>query len=216
MESTSPPTSSSCTHLRTCSNSGEPMAAYSPPTQGMMSCPTFSRSVSEARVLSTQRWSAAESGVVAPGLAGPSRRRAEASTPGTMVGCTSDDAGAQAKTNAATPILKLESMISYRRNVRGTCQRLVRLTKNPGIGRGFFLKCRLGRSGKWKVGSGKRSAKLLYLLALLVKMGRGAAVVAVTVMSLVAVPVYPLPPLNDTPVLVMTFVADPVYRVFRS
>src|SRR2546429_5087324 len=122
MESTSPPTSSSCTHLRTCSTSGEAMAAYSPPTQGIMSCPTLSRSVSEARVLSTHRWSAAESGVVAPGLAGPSRRRAEASTPGTMVGCTSDDAGAQAKTNATTPILKFTGMISYRRNVRETCQ----------------------------------------------------------------------------------------------
>src|SRR5438132_13225852 len=157
MERTSPPTSSSCTHLRTCSNSGEPMAAYSPPTQGMMSCPTFSRSVSEPRVLSTQCWSAAESGVVAPGLAGPSRRRAEASTPGTMVGCTSDDAGAQAKTNAATPILKLESMISYRRNVRGTCQRLVRLKKNPGIGRGVFSQ--MSPRAKREAGSGKREAK---------------------------------------------------------
>src|SRR6266487_988253 len=122
MERTRAPTPSSCTHLRTDSNSGEPMAAYSPPTQGMMSCPTFSRIVSEARVLSTHRWSAAESGVVAPGLAGPSRRRADASTPGTMVGCTSDDAGAQANTNATTPILKFTGMIAYRRNVRETCQ----------------------------------------------------------------------------------------------
>src|SRR4029079_7835831 len=101
MESTNPPTPSSSTHLRTSSNSGEPTAAYSPPTHGMISCPTFSRSVSDARVRSTQRWSAEESGEDAPGFAGPSRCRADASTPGARAGWKLVDAGAHASAVAA-------------------------------------------------------------------------------------------------------------------
>lgn len=60
---------------------------------------------------STQRWSAEESGVAAPGLAGPRRRRAEASTPGTTVGCITSGAGAQANAIALTAILTLSGII---------------------------------------------------------------------------------------------------------
>ena len=57
---------------------------------------------------------------------------------------------------------------------------------------------------------------VLHLLAVLSRIGRFVAVVDVTVTSPLAVMVYTLPPRNDTPVLVMAFVADPVYRVLKS
>src|SRR5450759_471373 len=76
----------------------------------MISCPIFSRSVSEARVFSTHRWSAAASGVIAPGLAAPRNRRADASTPGTIVGAMVARAGAQARANAAMTRVRFEDM----------------------------------------------------------------------------------------------------------
>src|SRR2546423_11331925 len=76
----------------------------------MISCPIFWRSDNEARVFSTQRRSAAGRAVIAPGLAGPSRRRDEASTPRSIAGWMVVETGAQAIAITAPTIRSLSFM----------------------------------------------------------------------------------------------------------